>query len=679
MKSEFVPKFVRRDKELKAITTHLQGKPPFPVFFLTGEGGSGKTTLLRTAQREITKNTKINPIFIDCKNFMHNTVNLVQKLKEGTGIIEKDTVIFIDTFELMSSVENELIAKLHTLSQRTPVIIASRKKPSTAQETKITKLKPFDLATIEAYIKESGLSADIARQAYQFSKGNPLLLNLFMMAAAKSKKHIAIDKKALQSNYVSFIISEVTSEDVFMLLEAASIVHSFNSDLLGHMLSRPIGEKAYQELIGLSFVSKNEDYWQIHDVVGQSISQSLKEQAPQRYYSYKKRALRFYNLLQQNHPDMADEINLYRIYLCEDEFARTIFFNLGTDFSDNNLSVSPAEKEDLYHVMQIWKQAFQPMGYSKEQIAHAASDTENLIRHTSPFIRILKDKDKNILGYHCTIPACSATMKYLLHSPATKSYFFSLPAKELKMLKKADVHSTDTFFIRHFTPVDVNNFAIQGALLQDLTKCYLRDGVRIITTIPHHLFHSLVEGLGFRRLPGIYDTAFDTPLPAYELDFRRTAIELWYEWLAMGRILPHWLNSLLTGSKEGWQELVNEVLDNLNDVNFLACHPLAPLALEMQDASLDKDHASGNALHKLITELINEDFISKKQNRRSAGEILKVTYLHSESREKAAEILDLPPSTYYRQLKKARRELANRLFDKAAQLAENKYVHKEKD
>ncbi len=673
---------IGRDKELNLSLSTIKGKPPYPVLFFAGEGGSGKTTLLNMIKEETESQYRFNPVFVDCKNCLYSDLWSFTKLLAESAEIKGNpyrawnaksypgnTLLLVDTFEMMGPQGDAIAKSLSGLAEAIPVIMAGRKAPATGKNMKVVQLQPFNRQMVELYLKNAGLPAEIAPRAFSFSGGNPLLLSLFAMAAAKSDSPAAIDRDLIQSDYVSFLVSEVTGENVFTLLEAASIVHSFDRDLLSHMVSHPVPDEDFARLSRLSFVSRNKKSWQVHDVVSHSIRSSLKKYAPKQYYHYKKKALGYYYLQEQKEePRDKKDIYLHRIYLCEDDFARRIFFNLGND-STSELTVTPPTEDDFSRVVDVWKVSSRVLGFSEEQVDAATEDTENLLRYARPYFRMLKDKNRNIVGYHATVPACRTTMGYFLHSPATSSYFNSLPRKELNHLCKIAEHETDTYFIRHFVPINVNDPAVLSGLLQDLTKRCLRDGVRIVTTTPHSIYRALVSGLGFRKIPGIYDTAFTEPVPAYELDFRHASIELWYEWLAVGRYLPHWLYTLVTCSKQFWREQVNELLNGLDDDATLSRHALAPLAAELLDAGNNENYTPGALNRELAIKIINE--LDPDQ----AG-ILAVTFLQAGSREQAAQQLNLSTSTYYRKLKQARQHFSDMLFEKATLLARKKYVNR---
>jgi hypothetical protein len=255
-------------------------------------------------------------------------------------------------------------------------------------------------------------------------------------------------------------------------------------------------------------------------------------------------------------------------------------------------------------------------------------------------------------------------------------YFGTLSKKELNYLRKADEEETDTYIIRGFLPFDAPGTL--AAIFQDLARTCFKSGKRVVLPVPDQ-YRALAKGIGLRQIPGIF-LFLDQRHPLYELDLRQFGIELWFEWLIMGRVLPHWLNSLLLYSKKVWQEHVNSALDNLNNIPFLDRHLLAPLAEETQNTTEKNCHSGGEFLQALITEIIyqfrtgeNTSLTGGKSDRK-IGELLSVTFLRAHQREKAADLLGLPSTTYYRRLKQARSRLTEVLFIKAVELAEKNYL-----
>lgn len=665
------PRYVGRRREIEAVVSHIQSGPPYQPYLVTGPGGAGKTTLLRMT--EVMLEAAHSTVYIDCKNCFDHLDSFTSLLSatlgvatdtrqiRASGALHGNMVLLVDSFEMMGAYQAGLIEQLSGLARKIPVIIASRTVPD--QDLSLLELPPFDSDTVDEYLVSAGLPPGLADDACKFSGGNPLLLSLFTLAAA-AKNPAEISRASIESDFVSFIVSEVTGDDVFELLETASVVHSFTIGLLEYMLNSKVDQDSFQRLISLSFVTRDRESWQIHEVVGKSIRSSLKQYASKRYYELKQRALEYYDLEEKKDLPPGNDHRLQRVYMCEDDFARDMFINSGHE----DIHISPAKEPELAHIPDFWQGCMVSLGFPAEQLANGYADTIRLTKHAAEHIRILRDRNENMLGYHATVPICASTIGYFLNSPATREYMMSLPPTELACLQKTSAQNTDTYFIRHLNPSDFFNPLIRAALLHDLSLCCIRDGIRSVTTIPLPFYQSLVEGLGFRQVPDVYDTTLDLPWPVYELDFRLTSTKLWYQWLAMGPTLPHWLHIILTYSKQYWREQVELLLSNLHNPQYLKHHPIAPLAEEAAPGSAEEP-----ALKRMLLDLIG----SMPEDTRAMGELLQVTYGQKTTREEAAGLLNLPPTTYYRRLKKARGALADRMFQIAVETAEDRYARLE--
>ncbi|NPV90808.1 MAG: hypothetical protein HPY50_08555 [Firmicutes bacterium] len=678
-------RYIGRGQELERVISHIGSPPPYQIFLVLGPGGAGKTTLLRMTEDKL--GGARSPVYIDCKNCFDHLDSFTRLLARTLGIAEgkepdwtgwpgrQDSVLLVDSFEMMGPYQAGLVGLLSVLAREVPVVIASRTAPDLGM--KALEVPPFGRDDITDYLLNAGLPAEMAEDACRFSEGNPLLLSLFTLAASASKNPAEINRASIESDFVSFIISEVTGDEVFELLEAASLIHSFTWDLLEHMLSSQVDPESFRVLTGLSFITQDAEGWQIHEVVSKSLRNSLKQYGRRRYYELKLRALEYYD--REEHRSPGKNYLIHRVYMCEDDFSREVFFSMGINLEREGIYFSPARASDLPNIPDFWRNSMLVTGFPAGILSDGYEDTARLVEYAAEYIRILRDRDDSILGYHATVPICASTFGYFRDSPATREYIASLPQRELAYLQKTSAGKTDTFFIRHLNPSDISNPLITAALLQDIFLVCIGDGCRAVTTIPLDLFQSLVDGLGFRQLPGIFDTTLGMKWPAYELDFRHTSINLWYQWLAMGRTLPHWLHIILTYTRQYWREQIELVLDNLHNPRFLNHHPLSPLAEEACPQGAD----DGPALKRLVLDLASslaEDDRSNGTGRYSPvglGGILLTTFAQKTTREEAAARLNLPPTTYYRRLKQAKSALADRMFQTAVETAEARYARLE--
>lgn len=672
-----------RTKELSEILSHINSAAPYRFFFITGPGGSGKTTLLRMVEDN---SSGKQVLYVDCRNCTNDESGFVKMLAAAAGITgdpgrvwnksnySENTVLLVDTFKMMGPYVIKLLNLLSNLAEIIPVIVAMRTLPAIEFNHIRIQIEPFDQRTVTQYIKNAGLPVELAGPAYQFTGGNPLLLNLYTTAVARNNGRLNFDQTTVKSDFVSFIMPEVTCHEVLELLEAASVVHSFSPELLEHICSRPIEKAEIKELTNLSFVNSSTKNWQMHDVVSHALRDFLKKHSPKRYYTYKRKAMEFYYIQEEQAPEQRDIIFLGRLYLCEDDFAREILFGSKNDMGKFQIT-SYKQEDDPEILMKIWLDGLSSFGVRLKSTDEGLEDTRKLYDCAYPFIRMLKDKNGRILGYHTTVPVCSQTFDYFCNSPASRAYMNSLSKKELQRLGRVDVQNADTFFIRHFVPLDLYNPEIRGLLLRDIGNRCFRTGVKIVTTVPDAMMVSLVEGIGFRKVSGVYDMIFEQSTPVYELDFSQLSMQLWYEWLMFGRTLPFWLNLLFTYSEEAWQETVDKVLDNMSDSVFFAHHPLTPLAEEktagIPEGCQFRDNVLKNYIGQKISQLKSE---AENKSDREMGILLEVTFQKALSREEAAEFLFLPQTTYFRRLKQARKLIAEIIYKDAVELAERKYT-----
>lgn len=667
---------VGRDKQLNDLLKILD-KDQDGITSVYGDAGIGKTTLLNVFMQIAIKKYNRKPYFFDCRANEQINWNKINDV-----FADEKSVIVIDTFEqssnfLKKEISTELIPKLHG---KIPLIIGGR-KPMELSESRyyIQKigLRPLDYEDVLRFFIDQGLPQQFSKMAYHLSGGNPFVLNLFAWALNLGGIEVVkkwIQKGEMDRKFIHMVMMEVGKEELLEILESTSVINTFDFDLLNFLHNNKLNEELFQELVNLSFITRTVESWHIHELVGRSIRSVLKQESPERFYTYKKRAFEYYTQKsKQVDNETAYKLLLDRMYLCENEIARdAMFFDPFKTTGKYELDITKAKDEELQELLMIWMLSCKrTMGVSRQQIDLAFWDTLELFRIGREYIRVIKDADSKIKAYHLTFPVCDKTISYFKNSPAYKQYYSKLPSHEKLFLKNANSNSTDTYAIRHFVLLNLKDVGARSLLFKNVTRIVL-PGRRIVTSIPNDYFQKVVEGLGFQILPSVYDTSFDVNMPVAVLDFRNIDVDVWLRWLTLKDDVYPWLTNLIKKPKIYWQQEIKTALNNINNYKKIGELPLASLAIALTRGtktltSTITPEQIGRECNKLIVNTIKELENQKDDPSISRmGEVLRVTYLEDcSSREEAAERLKLSLSSYYRWLKKSIHYLTDMFFESA--------------
>ncbi len=687
-------KLVGRERELISLGPILETKSDYSLTIVTGEAGVGKTTLLQVFADLASNSGRFEPFWMDCRNMEFSVEGLTDLLgrfflQKGDlkticakiAMLPSKPLLFFDAFEHIGQKGQTALEVLSSLvSPYLPVIIAGRQTPIPENvNVVLLPLKPFGSKLTVDFLLKNSIPVELTVEVYTVTQGNPLLLNLFSWYYLNRQSEQALYTfNEGQTEFIYQVVAEVADTQLLPLIEATSLVSSFSKELLETMLGSRINQELFLSLSELSFIATSPNSFWMHELVAKAFAITLKKDAPEKYLSYKKAAFQYYsNKAKQSKKWQAQELRLKRMYLCENELARSIMF--AQMHLESFSGVFPTSVEDIAQIPEIWlawvqSTALLPQN-SGEAIEKGVKDTERLMKLDPDFFRVIKDDMGKLKGYHTTFPACKETIDYLLQSPAMAEYFEQLPTKELKKIQQQSPKDSKIHVIRHVVIPDPADMETRSIILQDIAKS-MRNGIHYITSIPQDVYQILVDGLGFRQIKGIYDYTFPEPIPLVELDFQTEDIDLWLERISLGSALPQWITILSRMSPKGWVEAVKDALEQLDQPKQLAQNPFSSLAAALsggESSYLTK--GLGEVLVDVLSDFTqrllsnNNDQRTKGPTDMMLGEILIHTYFKRVgSREQVAEYLGLPTTTYYRYLHRAQDRIGELLRQEAEKM-----------
>jgi hypothetical protein len=291
-------RFVGRSAELELFRATLsRDVPDFAVLHLHGPGGMGKTTLLREFA-QIATEAGLPCIPLDGRHLdasppgFLTALQLALRLPPETNPLDALTsfpnlILLLDTYELLSPLDGWLREEfLPQLPERAMVVIAGRQPPPAAwraggwaELTRIISLRNLRPEESAAYLHGQGVPEEEAERVLSVTYGHPLALSLAADLFHQNKTASAFDLRQ-DPDVVRVLLERFVADVPGPILRQALEVcaHAFTTDeaLLAHCLGTAHAHAAFQWLRDLSFIEQGPFGLFPHDLVRELLEAELR-------------------------------------------------------------------------------------------------------------------------------------------------------------------------------------------------------------------------------------------------------------------------------------------------------------------------------------------------------------------------------------------------------------------
>jgi class 3 adenylate cyclase len=373
--------FVGRESELSLLSEAITAADlPFLVLFIHGPGGIGKSRLLQATLSVI--GPEVHRYVMDCREIEPTPRGFQAALGAALELQESEpdlhslvgrlaetgqrTVLALDTYETFGLMDTWLRQELvPALSENVFTIIAGRQGPNPAWLTSPgwqglfhqIELRELSKVQAEEMLELCGLTPQQAGRVKRFARGHPLALEL-AATAIRTQPNLEIKEgpppKILQQLTYAFLagLPIGTVEAV----EAASTVRRVTEPLLRALLDVADGREAFDSLQTLPFLDVTTEGLAFHDVVREAISKNLARRNPERYRTYRRRALSYsYKEYQRAAAQTLWQYTADLLFLIENPIVRDAFFPEGA----TDIRVEPATGSDVAQIRNILR-SFEP-------------------------------------------------------------------------------------------------------------------------------------------------------------------------------------------------------------------------------------------------------------------------------------------------------------------------------
>lgn len=285
--------FVGRTEELAAFAEAMKGTSQAAVFYVHGPGGIGKSTLLREFAG-MAGAEGFRPVWVDARE-LDGTPDSLQR---AAGTVGEDSrvALFLDTCELLGNLDGWLRSVfLPGLPAGALVVMASRRPPSSAWRgdpgwaalLNVMPLRNLGREEGATLLSRRGIPPTLHDEALQFTHGHPLALalvaDLVRGGAALGELHHRRGVQNVVSELVDQFVEAVPSELHRDALHLCAHARATTEELLAGAFGEDEAAALFAWLRDLSFISIGPDGLFPHDLARDALDIDLRWRSPRKY------------------------------------------------------------------------------------------------------------------------------------------------------------------------------------------------------------------------------------------------------------------------------------------------------------------------------------------------------------------------------------------------------------
>jgi hypothetical protein len=669
--------FVGRDAERELFRSTLAAAElPFLVLYIFGPGGVGKTSLL-SEFAHICEQAQTSAIYVDGRNVEPSPESFLNALRLAMGLTPPASlwqflasqphccVLLIDTYEMLSPLDQWLRQTfLPQLPENVLVVLASCNPPSLVWRTDpgwqnlmhILPLYNLPSGESQAYLTNRGIPSEEHQAILDFTHGHPLALSLVADTFAQ-RHHDHFQPQAAPDvigTLLERLVQKVPGPAHRTALEACALVRVTTETLLAEMLAIPDpstsegcgAHELFEWLRGLSFIEASQEGLFPHDMVREALTADLRWRNPDWYVELHRRARTYYTSRLKQTAGHAQRRTLFDyIFLHRDNPVVRPFFEWQ---ASGNVLTDAMRDSDV--------PALTAMVARHEGEASARLATCWFTRQQERVL-VFREREGQPTGFLAMVALHQAYPDCISTDPGVQAAWRYL--QDHVPLRPGEGATLFRFWMARDTYQAVS--PIQSLIFVNAVQHYLVTPGLAYTFFPCADPEFWAPVFAYADLVRIPEADFEVGgqhFGVYGHDWRVVPPLAWLALLAEREVTaelqttpaPNGVEPLIVLSQPEFEAAVRDALHNFSHSEALYANPLLRSRVVVeQSGALASGAERVAALKSLITEAVQSLQASPREAK--CYRALQHTYLNpAPSQEQAAELLDVPFSTFRRHL-----------------------------
>lgn len=668
--------FVGRAAEIQRFQTALEeAELPFLVLYLYGPGGVGKTSLLGEWATRATQ-AGVEAIYLDARHVEPTPDSFLTALALALRLSlpadplaalagrEGRSVLFVDTYEALTPLESWLrdhflpqlpATVLVVLAGRNPPAAQWRSDPGWQKLVQVLPLRNLTPAESHTYLSARTVALPNYDRIIRFTHGHPLAISL-VADVLEQNPELEFEPTSAPNVVAALLerfVQETPSPAHRFALEASALVRQMTESLLAAMLDLPDAHEIFNWLRGLSFMEAGRQGLFPHDLVREALVADLRWRNPDWYAELHARARTYYSgRLAQTQGREQRRSLLDLVFLHRDNFVLRPYFE--TFFEGQDLPtlwldrMKPADQPILLDLV------------TQHESPASAQVAAFWFEHQPGGTMVVRDTQQQVQGFVTLVSLHDATQEELATDPATEAAWRCLRAQA--PLRPGELALYIRFWLDRTLYQEMS--PVQSRIFLFCLQTYLTTpGLAFIffaCADPDFWLPIFTYG-NLTRLPVADFTVGGRTYGVYGHDWRIVSQTDWLELmaereLAMGLVEPvapaaAAMPVTVVLSQPEFADAVRAALRSYTRPQELQTSPLLRSRVVLEQTSAEAPLADRvNTLQRLLRTGAEQLQASPKQLRFYRA--LYHTYFRpAATQELAAELIDVPFSTYRRHLK----------------------------
>lgn len=650
---------------------------PFQLIHVFGPGGVGKTTLLNSFESAC-EQADVSYIRIDARNIEPAPETFVGVVRLALNLAPTDpplpdvlarstrSVILIDTCESLAPLDAWLRdVFLPDLPETTLTVLAGRHPPAPAWQAdpgwqtliRTLPLRNFSPDEGRDYLLRRGVPPEQHARVLSFTHGHPLALSLVadVLDQRPGQPFQPEDAPNVVKMLLEQFVQKVPGLAHRAALEACALVRLLTESLLAEMLATSEAHELFDWLRSLSFIESGPQGLFPHDLAREALVADVRWRNPDWYAELHKRARGYYTTRLTQATGVEQQRYLFDlIFLHRDNpVVRPVF----EWQASGSLLVEAAQPEDEPVIVAMTRQQ---EGDEAERLA------AHWLKRQPRGALVVRDADRQIAGWLMMVSLPQTQAEDWAIDPGARAAWDYL--RQRAPLRPGETATLFRFWMARETHQAVS--PVQSLLFVSIVRHYLTTPGLAYTFIPcaeADFWLPVFTYADLHRLPEADFEMGGERYGVYGHDWRVVPPGAWLALLAEREVgggapaaEPAMAEPLIVLSESEFAEAVREALRDFTRPDVLRHNPLTRSRLVI-------DRADGAQVDRaaILQSLLREASEALQASPRDAKlyRALQHTYFQpAATQEQAAELLDLPFSTYRRHLKSGLTRVAEILW-----------------